>query len=62
MTNDKHVNDVINKFEQRSEIGFKKYGTNLERTDLNLIDWLNHLQEELMDATLYIQKLKSEIK
>ena len=32
------------------------------RDDLNLIEWLNHLQEELMDATLYIEKLKSEVK
>jgi hypothetical protein len=23
--------------------------------------WLNHLQEELMDATLYLQRLKEEI-
>jgi hypothetical protein len=32
------------------------------RDDLNLIEWLNHLQEELMDATLYIEKLKAELK
>lgn len=58
--NDKHVQSVINKFAHRSEVGFAKYGTTLERKDLNLIEWLNHLQEELMDATLYIEKLKDE--
>ena len=58
--NDKHVQSVINKFAHRSEVGFAKYGTNLERKDLNLTEWLNHLQEELMDATLYIEKLKEE--
>jgi hypothetical protein len=55
---DKHVQSVINKFAERSEIGLIKYGTTLERNDLNLIDWLTHLQEELMDATLYCEKLK----
>lgn len=58
---DKIVMSVIDKFKQRSEVGQKKYGTSLERDDLNLLEWLNHLQEELMDATLYVEKLKQEI-
>lgn len=52
---------VLAKYYERSERGIKKYGRTLDRDDLNLIDWLNHLQEELMDATLYIEKLKQEI-
>ena len=55
---DKYVQSVIEKFEQRSQTGIKKYNTTLEREDLDFLDWLNHLQEELMDATLYIEKLK----
>ena len=58
---DKFVKQVLNKYCERSEAGLEKYGTTLERKDLNLLDWLNHLQEELMDATLYIEKLKSEL-
>ena len=58
---DKFVKQVLNKYCERAEAGLKKYGTTLEREDLNLLDWLNHLQEELMDATLYIEKLKSEL-
>ena len=54
---DKIVQQVIDKFNQRSELGVKKYGTTLEEN--NNDDFLNHLQEELMDAILYIQKLKS---
>jgi hypothetical protein len=42
-------------------MGIKKYGTTLENNTLSLMEWLNHLQEELMDATLYIEKLKQEI-
>jgi len=52
---------VMTKYYDRSEQGIKKYGTTLENNSLPLIDWLNHLQEELMDATLYIEKLKQEI-
>jgi succinate dehydrogenase flavin-adding protein (antitoxin of CptAB toxin-antitoxin module) len=55
---DSYVQSVKEKFEQRSQTGIKKYNTTLEREDLDFLDWLNHLQEELMDATLYIEKLK----
>ena len=51
------MNNVIEKYVSRSEVGMRKYGTNLERTDLSEEDWLVHLQEELMDASLYIEKL-----
>lgn len=59
---DSYVQLVKAKFEQRSQTGIKKYNTTLEREDLNLQEWLNHLQEELMDATLYIERLKAELK
>ena len=55
---DKIVKQVVEKFQQRSEVGIKKYGTTLEQN--NDDDFLNHLQEELMDAILYIEKLKSK--
>lgn len=55
------VEQVKNKLTERSQVGVAKYGTTLERGDLSLLDWLNHLQEELMDATLYIQKLKNDL-
>jgi hypothetical protein len=32
----------------------------LERRDLDWLDWITHLQEELMDAVLYIERLKEE--
>jgi hypothetical protein len=58
---DKFVESVIEKYKQRSEIGIKKYGTTLERDDLDFLDWLNHLQEELMDGSLYVERLKHEL-
>jgi hypothetical protein len=51
------VTKVLDSFKQRSKIGIDKYGTTLE--DNNSDDYLQHLQEELMDAILYIEKLKS---
>ena len=59
---DRHVESVIAKYKHRSRVGIKKYNTTLERNDLSISDWMQHLQEELMDAVLYLEKLKSEIK
>jgi hypothetical protein len=53
---DKIVEDVIQLFQQRSATGIKKYGTTLEQN--NTDDFIQHLQEELMDAILYLQKIK----
>lgn len=58
---DSVVTSVIQKYLERSKVGKEKYGTTLDREDLDKIEWLIHLQEELMDATLYIEKLKKEL-
>lgn len=52
---DPNVERVRAKLLARSEVGIRKYGTTTERTDLSLADWLTHLQEELMDAAVYIE-------
>tara|TARA_R110000764_G_scaffold2191_1_gene9430 strand:+ start:502 stop:771 length:270 start_codon:yes stop_codon:yes gene_type:complete len=52
------VKRVVNKFVSRSDIGFEKYGITLEDDPSEMFAWLNHLQEELMDAVLYLQKAK----
>lgn len=61
MKEDPIVKQVIEKFSTRSSVGIQKYGTTLDENKATLIEWLTHLQEELMDATLYIQKLKSDL-
>ena len=58
---DSIVESVLNKFKERSEEGIKKYGVTLDRKDLSSLEWLNHLQEELMDATLYIERYKKDL-
>lgn len=52
------VERVVDKFVSRSNVGFAKYGVTLEDDKSNIFQWVNHLQEELMDAVLYLQKLK----
>tara|TARA_R110000868_G_scaffold37447_3_gene132414 strand:+ start:788 stop:1117 length:330 start_codon:yes stop_codon:yes gene_type:complete len=55
------VQSVVNKFVDRSDVGFSKYGKTMRDDQSDVFVWLNHLQEELMDATLYLQRLKEEI-
>ena len=55
---DQIVQQVIAKFQQRSDVGIKKYGTTLQGN--NHDNYLLHLQEELQDATLYIEKLLTQ--
>jgi hypothetical protein len=52
---------VVAQLRTRAEKGKSKYGTTMERDDLTLMEWLQHLQEELMDAAVYVEKLKGEI-
>lgn len=65
MQNNEHfdsiVNAVVNKYKDRANTGLQKYNTTLDREDLTEMEWLNHLQDELMDASLYVQKLKQII-
>ncbi len=55
------VSKVISKFAERSKVGIKKYNTTLQENNDGLLKFLTHLQEELMDATLYVEKIKSII-
>lgn len=58
---DSIVQSVLEKFIMRSKIGKEKYGTDLDRTDLKVQDWITHAQEELMDGILYLEKLKQTV-
>jgi len=61
MSGDTIVDSIVEKFLRRSQIGKQKYGTTLDRDDLSPMDWINHAQEEHMDAILYLEKLKKEL-
>lgn len=55
------VDAVVQSFQERSRAGQLKYGTTLDRTDLTPQQWAQHMQEELMDAILYLERLKREM-
>jgi hypothetical protein len=59
------VERVVDKFIERSDTGYRKYGRTLdsERTEghKDLLGYLNDIQEELMDAVLYIQAAREEL-
>lgn len=59
---DSNVNAVAAQLLMRAERGLNKYGVTTERTDLDVFDWLCHLQEELLDAAVYVERLKQEVK
>ena len=58
---DSIVTAIVEKFKQRSAVGKAKYGTDLDRTDLSVLEWIQHAQEEHMDAILYLEKLKQTL-
>ena len=57
---DSIVTSIIEQFTERSLKGKEKYGVDLDRTDLDLLDWIEHAKQEHMDAILYLEKIKQE--
>ena len=60
------VRNVVDKFVSRSDVGYEKYGSTLDderRLKMKgLNKYLNDIQEELMDAILYIQAAREELR
>jgi len=57
---DSIVTSIINQFEKRAIKGKEKYGVDLDRNDLTLLEWIEHAKQEHMDAILYLEKIKQE--
>ena len=55
---DSVVQAVIERFVDRAKFGKEKYGTDLDRNDLSLEEWIQHAQDELHDGILYLEKIK----
>lgn len=51
---------LTEKMETREDVGLKKYGTTVDRTDFNHAKWSVHLEEELMDALMYNRRMRVE--
>jgi len=61
MKPDPIVEKIRGEFRDRSEVGINKYGTTLAENELSLVEWMEHLKQELMDAILYLERAKDEI-
>ena len=48
---------VCLRLQERTEVGLRKYGVTMERTDLSELDWLNHALEETLDLAVYLQRM-----
>jgi len=59
---DSIVDSVIDQFVKRAKFGKEKYNTDLDRTDLGILDWIEHAKQEHMDAILYLEKIERTIK
>ena len=59
-TIDPIVERVCQRLIDRSLAGQRKYGKKMTRRDIDFLGWLNHLQEELLDAAVYVERLKDE--
>ena len=59
---DPRVSAVITRLLARSRAGQEKYGTDLTRSDLSLVDWLDHAQQEAMDFVLYLEAARAKLK
>jgi hypothetical protein len=57
---DPNVERVSSLLKERMNKGFIKYGTTTERKDIDLVGWIQHLQEELLDAAVYAERLKQD--
>jgi hypothetical protein len=54
---DSVVDSIIDEHIKRAKMGEKKYGQTLDRTDLSVIEYLQHAKEEAMDLALYLEKI-----
>lgn len=59
---DSIVDSIIDQFVERSRMGKAKYGTDLDRDDLDILEWVEHAKQEHMDAILYLEKIKQTLK
>jgi hypothetical protein len=58
---DSVVYRIAHLLKNRSETGIRKYGTTLDRTDLEIKQWIDHAIEECLDQALYLQRIKDSL-
>ncbi len=59
---DPNVDAVVRSYLDRAAAGMLKYGVTTEDNPLSLEEWLNHAQQEAMDFTIYLERIKQELR
>lgn len=60
-TSDQITKSVCDDLQRRSATWVAKYGTTLDRADLNLREWLQHAYEECLDQAQYLKRAIREL-
>lgn len=55
------VDTVVRRMKDRADAGMIKYGVSMMRDDLKTAEWIDHAIEELLDAALYLERLKRDL-
>jgi len=58
---DSILTELLEKYVKRAEIGKAKYNMDMDRDDLSITEWVHHAQEEAMDLSIYLTKIKREL-
>ena len=59
MTKDKMIKKIMQRMSKRADDGIKKYGSTMLHSRKSFVAWIDDAQEELWDAIVYLEKLKS---
>jgi hypothetical protein len=59
MTKDKMIKKIMQRMSKRADDGIKKYGSTMLHSKKSFVAWIDDAQEELWDAIVYLEKLKS---
>lgn len=52
------LRNVQKMLEEQTRKGLEKYGTTVNPNDYTFVGWLEHLQQEMIDAVVYCEVLK----
>jgi len=58
---DSILTELLEKYVQRAEFGKAKYNMDMDRDDLSITEWVSNAQEEAMDLSIYLTKIKREL-
>ena len=61
MTDDPIVDAVVKRIQKRSTAGMKKFGKPMTRDDRTTVEWLDDAIEELLDAAVYLTRVKDDL-